>query len=135
MDPAANVFYGPHRVQSSGTVSIPRELLRELGLQAGTDQAHWVLNPDLPGTLVLIPDSLLAGGGVGHGLVRVWRAHRTQQVEERLAAPNSVENGLRLHPSHGRSVPPGQPVQAARPDDGRGGAAPVDCPRPPPCPP
>ena len=59
VDPAANVFYGPHKVQSSGTISIPRELLRELNLEAGTDQAHWALNPDVPGTLVLIPASLL----------------------------------------------------------------------------
>ncbi len=59
VDPATDVFYGPHRVQSSGTISIPRELLRELRLEAGTDQAHWALNPDVPGTLVLIPDSLL----------------------------------------------------------------------------
>ena len=53
-----DVLYGPNPLQKSGTVTIPRELLREVGLEFG-DKVHWVLNPDLPGTLVLIPSKLL----------------------------------------------------------------------------
>ncbi len=58
MDPGVDVLYGPHPLQKSGTVTIPRELLREVGLEFG-DKVHWVLNPDIPGTLVLIPSMLL----------------------------------------------------------------------------
>lgn len=58
MDPGVDVLYGPNPLQKSGTVTIPRELLREVGLEFG-DKVHWVLNPDIPGTLVLIPSMLL----------------------------------------------------------------------------
>ena len=58
MDPGVDVLYGPNPLQKSGTVTIPRELLREVGLEFG-DKVHWVLNPDIPGTLVLIPSKLL----------------------------------------------------------------------------
>lgn len=58
MDPTVDVFYGPNPIQKSGTVTVPRELLRELGLDVG-DKVQWALNPDIPGTLVLIPSKLL----------------------------------------------------------------------------
>jgi antitoxin component of MazEF toxin-antitoxin module len=58
VDPGVDVLYGPNPLQKSGTVTIPRELLREVGLEFG-DKVHWVLNPDIPGTLVLIPSMLL----------------------------------------------------------------------------
>ncbi|MDQ6783014.1 MAG: hypothetical protein M3063_06160 [Actinomycetota bacterium] len=59
MDPAADVVYGPNPVQKSGTVTVPRDLMREVGLEHG-DRVHWALNPDIPGTLVLVPSTLLA---------------------------------------------------------------------------
>lgn len=58
MDPAIDVFYGPNPLQKSGTVTVPRELLREVGLEVG-DKVQWALNPDIPGTLILIPSNLL----------------------------------------------------------------------------
>lgn len=58
MDPAVDVFYGPNPLQKSGTVTVPRELLREVGLEVG-DKVQWALNPDIPGTLILIPSNLL----------------------------------------------------------------------------
>ena len=58
MDPAIDVFYGPNPIQKSGTVTVPRELLREVGLEVG-DKVQWALNPDIPGTLILIPSKLL----------------------------------------------------------------------------
>ena len=38
----------------------PVVLFRELGLVKGTTSVHWAFNPDIPGTLVLVPDPLLA---------------------------------------------------------------------------
>jgi hypothetical protein len=58
VDPAIDVFYGPNPLQKSGTVTVPRELLREVGLEVG-DKVQWALNPDIPGTLILIPSKLL----------------------------------------------------------------------------
>jgi len=58
VDPAIDVFYGPNPLQKSGTVTVPRELLREVGLEVG-DKVQWALNPDIPGTLILIPSNLL----------------------------------------------------------------------------
>lgn len=53
------MFYGPNPVQKTGTVTVPRDLLREIGVEAG-DRVHWALNPDMPGTLVLIPAAMIA---------------------------------------------------------------------------
>jgi hypothetical protein len=58
VDPAIDVFYGPNPIQKSGTVTVPRELLREVGLAVG-DKVQWALNPDIQGTLILIPSNLL----------------------------------------------------------------------------
>jgi hypothetical protein len=58
VDASAATVHGPHPVQKSGTVTVPRELLREVGLDFG-DRVHWILNPDLPGTLVLVPSAML----------------------------------------------------------------------------
>lgn len=41
-------------------MTIPRELLREIGVEPGVDRVHWILNPDLPGTLTLIPAAMVA---------------------------------------------------------------------------
>jgi hypothetical protein len=46
--------------QKTGSVSVPRELLREIGVEIGVDSAHRTLNPDVPGTLLLIPSRLVA---------------------------------------------------------------------------
>ena len=48
------MLYGPNPVQKTGTVTVPKALLREVGVEAG-DGVHWALNPDVPGTLMLIP--------------------------------------------------------------------------------
>lgn len=58
MDAAIDVLYGPNPIQKSGTVTVPRELLREVGLDSG-DRVHWALNRDIPGTLILVPSTLL----------------------------------------------------------------------------
>jgi hypothetical protein len=60
VDPTIDVVYGPHPVQNTGTVTVPRDLLREVGVEPGNDKVHWALNPDIPGTLLLIPAKLLA---------------------------------------------------------------------------
>jgi hypothetical protein len=55
VDPSLDVFHGPHPVGlKNGTITVPRDLLHEIGMEPG-DKAHWALNPDIPGTLVLIP--------------------------------------------------------------------------------
>jgi hypothetical protein len=60
VDPSTDVLYGPNPVQKTGTVTVPRQPLREIGVEGGEDQVHWALNPDVPGTLLLIPAKLLA---------------------------------------------------------------------------
>lgn len=60
MDAATDVLYGPNPVQKTGTVTVPKQLLREIGVEGGEDHVHWALNPDVPGTLLLIPDRLVA---------------------------------------------------------------------------
>lgn len=60
MDPSADVFYGPNPVQRTGAVTVPKELLREIGVQGGEDKVHWALNPEVPGTLIMVPDALFA---------------------------------------------------------------------------
>jgi hypothetical protein len=59
VDPSIDVLYGPNPIQKTGTVTVPRDLLREIGLDQG-DGVHWALNPQLPGTLLLIPSSMIA---------------------------------------------------------------------------
>jgi hypothetical protein len=60
VDPSVDVLYGPNPVQKTGTVTIPRDLLREIGVEPGVGHVHWALNPDLPGTLALIPSAMVA---------------------------------------------------------------------------
>ncbi len=60
MDAAADVPYGPYTIQNTRAISIPAELMRDLDLAKGIDQAHWIKNPALPGTLVLVPAKMLA---------------------------------------------------------------------------
>ncbi|MEX2269358.1 MAG: AbrB/MazE/SpoVT family DNA-binding domain-containing protein [Acidimicrobiia bacterium] len=59
MDAGVDVFYGPNPIAANGTITIPKELLREIGMESG-DKAQWVLNPAIPGTLVLVPNKNLA---------------------------------------------------------------------------
>jgi len=59
VDPNIDVLYGPSPVQKTGTVSIPRDLLREIGLDQDGARVHWALNPGLPSTLLLIPSALV----------------------------------------------------------------------------
>jgi hypothetical protein len=59
VDASADVLYGPNPLQKSGTVTVPRGLLREIGVEIG-DDVHWMLNPDIPGTLVLIPAAMVS---------------------------------------------------------------------------
>lgn len=54
MEPSADVLYGPNPIQKPGTVTVPKDLLREIGVAPG-DRVHWALNPEVPGTLVLVP--------------------------------------------------------------------------------
>jgi hypothetical protein len=60
VDPQVDVLYGPRPVQPNGYVSVPRELLEAVGVEPGQDRVHWALNPDLPGTLILVPSSQVA---------------------------------------------------------------------------
>lgn len=60
MDPSTDVLYGPNPVQKTGTVTVPRELLREIGVEPGEHRVPWALNPDLPGTVLLIPAVMVA---------------------------------------------------------------------------
>jgi hypothetical protein len=60
VDASVETPHGPHPLRSNGTVSVPIELLREIGLVSGDDSVHWLLNPALPGTLVLIPSKMVA---------------------------------------------------------------------------
>lgn len=59
MDDGLDTPHGPYTIQKIGTVSVPRELLVQVGLTTGA-RVHWMLNPDMPGTLVLVPSSVLA---------------------------------------------------------------------------
>lgn len=62
MDPAVDVLHGPNPVQKNGAVTVPRELLHEVGIDPldGAQKVHWALNPDIPGTLLLIPSALVS---------------------------------------------------------------------------
>ena len=60
VDASLDVPYGPHPVNGkSGTVTLPTQLRRVLNLELGGD-AHWFLNPDIPGTVILVPSRDLA---------------------------------------------------------------------------
>jgi hypothetical protein len=39
-------------------VSIPKDLQAEVGIGPGK-QIHWILNPDMLGTLVLVPSTMM----------------------------------------------------------------------------
>lgn len=69
MDPGLDTPHGPYTIQKIGTVSVPRDLLEKVGLATGS-RVHWLLNPDMPGTLVLVPSAVLSRAmpGVIEGL-------------------------------------------------------------------
>lgn len=49
-------IHGPHEITKSGQVSVPKDLRDEVRI--GTkEQVYFALNPDQPGTLLLIPAS------------------------------------------------------------------------------
>ena len=56
MDPIPD---GPRKLQGKGLVTIPEHLQRAVGLQLG-DDVWLVVNPDKPGTLVVIPANVMA---------------------------------------------------------------------------
>jgi hypothetical protein len=58
VDPALEAPHGPHKIQQVGTVTVPRDLMREVGLERG-QSVHWLLNPDIPGTLVMVPTTMM----------------------------------------------------------------------------
>jgi hypothetical protein len=60
VDDSEDVLHGPNPLQKSGAVTVPAPLLRAVGLDAlARDRVHWMLNPDMPGTLVLVPTRLV----------------------------------------------------------------------------
>lgn len=73
MDPTTDVLYGPHRLQANGLITVPIDLTRELGMERGVDRAHWALNPDIEGTLILIPSRKVAG--VTTEILELLRSH------------------------------------------------------------
>lgn len=54
MDPDLDVLHGPHPIQDIGTVSVPKELMRAVGLEP-RDKVHWALSREIPGALLLVP--------------------------------------------------------------------------------
>jgi len=54
VDPDVDVLYGPHKIQRIGTVTVPHDLQRAVGLAPG-DRVHWALSTEVPGALLLIP--------------------------------------------------------------------------------
>jgi hypothetical protein len=50
---------GPRRVGHKQQVSIPLHMLQVIGVEVG-DQVWIMLNPDRPGTLLLIPRSMMS---------------------------------------------------------------------------
>lgn len=54
------VTHGPRPVQKTGNVSVPRGLWKAVGVDPGRGRVHFAINPDKPGTLVVIPDALMA---------------------------------------------------------------------------
>jgi hypothetical protein len=59
VDEEVGALDGPHRVQSNGNIGIPKLLREAIGLEAG-NSCHWMLNPHVPGTLLLIPSKQVA---------------------------------------------------------------------------
>ena len=59
MDASIDVLHGPNPIQKSGAVTVPTLLLKEIGVELG-DRVHWMLNPDMPGTLVMVPAAMTA---------------------------------------------------------------------------
>lgn len=58
MDASIDTPHGPRTIQKTGNVSIPKDLQAEVGIGPGK-QIHWILNPDMLGTLVLVPSTMM----------------------------------------------------------------------------
>lgn len=59
MDGEAVLPSGPGKVGAKNQVSVPAEMLEAIGVQVGEDVV-FVLNPDRPGTILIMPRSLMA---------------------------------------------------------------------------
>jgi hypothetical protein len=59
VDTTIDTPHGPHPIQKSGSVTVPVDLQIAIGLEKG-QKVFWILNPDMPGTLVLIPASIMS---------------------------------------------------------------------------
>jgi bifunctional DNA-binding transcriptional regulator/antitoxin component of YhaV-PrlF toxin-antitoxin module len=59
VDADAFVPSGPRKIGAKNQVSIPGELLEAIGSNAG-DDLFFVLNPDRPGTILILPRRLMA---------------------------------------------------------------------------
>jgi antitoxin component of MazEF toxin-antitoxin module len=46
--------YGPHRVGQNRQIALPADLMKLVRLEPG-DQVYLQVNPELPGTLIVIP--------------------------------------------------------------------------------
>ncbi|MGI9119296.1 MAG: AbrB/MazE/SpoVT family DNA-binding domain-containing protein [Acidimicrobiales bacterium] len=59
MDGPGMLPSGPRKVTPKNQVSIPGELLDAIGAEVG-DEVFFVLNPDRPGTILILPRALMA---------------------------------------------------------------------------
>lgn len=51
--------YGPHRIQPSRQVAVPKELAERMNLRVG-DQVYFFANDDEPGTINIVPVEMVA---------------------------------------------------------------------------
>ncbi len=59
VDGDAIVPSGPRKVAPKNQVSVPADLLEAIGVHVG-DDVFFVLNPDRPGTILILPRPLMA---------------------------------------------------------------------------
>lgn len=59
VDGDAIVPSGPRKIGAKNQVSVPGELLTAIGAEVG-DDVFFVLNPDRPGTILIMPRALMA---------------------------------------------------------------------------
>jgi hypothetical protein len=51
--------YGPHKLTGKRQLALPKELADKLRLEVG-DRIYFLENPDLPGTILVIPIELMS---------------------------------------------------------------------------
>ena len=59
MDGDAILPSGPRKVGAKNQVAVPGEMLKAIGVQVG-EEVFFVLNPDRPGTILIMPRALMA---------------------------------------------------------------------------